>query len=160
MLLACRRRPFGRSGNVLTHVSVVGAVATIEPGRKQRHHLEVGAVQMIRASAAACVDFSRGSVNQVAIGIEGSEQTELVEPHSGLHAFQSILGDEKHSFPCAVMAPELHGTPWSVIETSLIRETQRHCQRPFELATSPAVSFARIESTVEVQDASINALIG
>ena len=95
MLLACRRRPFGRSGNVLTHVSVVGAVATIEPGRKQRHHLEVGAVQMIRASAAACVDFSRGSVNQVAIGIEGAEQAGLVEAHSGLHAFQSILGDEK-----------------------------------------------------------------
>jgi hypothetical protein len=74
--------------------------------------------------------------------------------------FKASSGDEKHSFPCAVMAPELHGTPWSVIETSLIRETQRHCQRPFELATSPAVSFARIESTVEVQDASINALIG
>src|SRR3954466_3164438 len=26
-----------RSGNVLTHVSAAGAVATIEPGRKQRH---------------------------------------------------------------------------------------------------------------------------
>jgi hypothetical protein len=110
MLLACRRSPFERSGNVLTQVSVVGAVATVEPGRKQRHHLEVGAVQMIRASAAACVDFSRGSVNQVAIGVEGAQQAGFVEAHSGLHAFQSILGDEKHSFPCAVMAPELHGT--------------------------------------------------
>jgi|SRR6476646_5483619 len=90
MLLACRRRPFGRSGNVLTHVSVVGAVATIEPGRKQRHHLEVGAVQMIRTSAAACVNFSRGSVYQLAIGIEGAEQAGLVEAHSGLHAFQSM----------------------------------------------------------------------
>src|SRR4051812_6990909 len=108
---------------------------------------------MIRASAAACVDFSRGSVNQIAIGIEGAEQAGLVEQHSGLHAFQSILGDEKHSFSCAVMAPELHGTPWSVIETSLIRETQRHCSEAFRTRTSPAVSCERIESTVEVQDA-------
>jgi hypothetical protein len=34
-------------------------------------------------------------VNQLAIGIEGAEQAGLVEAHSGLHAFQSILGDEK-----------------------------------------------------------------
>src|SRR3954466_6908023 len=86
---------------------------------------------MIRASAAACVDFSRGSVNQVPIGIEGAEQAGLVEPHSGLHAFQRILRDEKHSFPCAVMAPELHGTPWGIIETGLIREAQRHCSEAF-----------------------------
>jgi hypothetical protein len=68
------------------------------------------------------------------------EQAGLVEAHSGLHAFQSILGDEKHSFPCAVMAPELHGTPWGIIETGLIRETQRHCSWAFS-KLQPACCF-------------------
>jgi hypothetical protein len=60
------------------------------------------------------------------------------------------------------MAPELHGTPWGIIETGLIREAQRHCSGgPFEELTAPrAVSYERLESTVEVQDGSINALIG
>jgi len=29
------------------------------------------------------------------------------------------------------MAPELHGTPWGIIETGLIREAQRHCSGAF-----------------------------
>jgi hypothetical protein len=100
-------------------------------------------------------------VNQVPIGIEGAEQAGLVEPHSGLHAFQSILRDEKYSFPCAVMAPELHGTPWGIIETGLIREAQRHWIRGLSKSQRRVLFHVSASNRrVEMQDGSIHALIG
>src|SRR5712671_5976208 len=51
--------------------------ATNDRGR--RHQSEVGADQMIRASAAAFIDLGCGGVDQVAVGVKSPEQAVLVK---------------------------------------------------------------------------------
>ena len=70
---------------------------------------EVSTDQIVRSFSATCIDFARGSVDQVAIRIEGTQKSILIEPHAGLNTPQGILGYEKNSFHCAVMSPKPHG---------------------------------------------------
>jgi hypothetical protein len=59
------------------------------------------------------------------------------------------------------MAPELHGTPWGIVETGLIREPQRHCSGGLSNSQRRALFHVSASNQrVEVQDGSINALIG
>src|SRR6516165_10209531 len=65
-------------------------------------------------------------MDQVAIRIEGAEQSRLIELRARLSAFQRILGHEKDSLHRAVVSPKAHSTPRGVIKAALIRKIQRH----------------------------------
>jgi hypothetical protein len=65
-------------------------------------------------------------MDQVAICIEGAEQSSLIEPHARLNPLQRILGNEKNNLHRAVVSPKPHSTPCGVIKAALIRKTEHH----------------------------------
>jgi len=90
------------------------------------HPSEIAADEIVRAAPAAPIHSGRGFINQVAVCIERSEQSGLVETHAGMNMLQRILGHEERRFNSAIVPPEAHGAPCRIVVADWIRKTQCH----------------------------------
>src|ERR1700730_16085639 len=89
------------------------------------HGSEIGADEIVRSLAAARIDFSRGGVDQVAIGIKRAEQPRFVQSHGRLHPLQRVFAHEEGSLHRAVVSPKPDGAPRGIIGAALILKFQR-----------------------------------
>jgi hypothetical protein len=67
---------------------------------------KIGGNQLVRPFATAPIDLGGNCVNQVAVQIEGAQNSVLVELHVGCDSPQSIISHEKRRLHSAVVPPK------------------------------------------------------
>lgn len=102
------------------------AASTAAVPARQARALEVLAVDIVGAFAAARIDFGRSRIDPVSVHIEGAEQARFIAVHVGLNSLQRLFGHKKRRLHSAVVPPEPHRVPRRIIRATLIWKIQRH----------------------------------
>jgi hypothetical protein len=80
-----------------------------------RRSLKVSRDEIVRSSASANINLGGGRTYFIAVRIKGAEKTQLIEADIELNLRQRVLIYKKRGFNRAIMPPESHGTPRSII---------------------------------------------
>src|ERR1700734_81703 len=87
---------------------------------------EIRGNQVVGSSTPPLINLGGGRINQFAVGIEGAEQPDLIEPRTGLNSLQRIGIDEKRCLHCAIVSPKPHGAPRRIVKAALVWKIKRH----------------------------------
>ena len=97
--------------------------------------------KLIRCFSAPLVCFRGRRQDQCTVGIKSAKKTVFIRLHVRLHKSKRIFIDEKRQLYCAVMPPEMNGTPGAVENSAFIREFKHVSPRRLSLdARNPAFS--------------------
>src|SRR5262245_50191886 len=87
---------------------------------------EIAGIEIVRSAAPAPIDFDRGSLDALAVAVEGAQQSGLVARRIRLDFLERVLDHEEQAFQRAVVTPEPHRPPGGIERARLIGKVQRH----------------------------------